>query len=160
MSVTTTWNPMTHTDYDILKGKDVFSANGENVGSIKGIFHPNMDMPAARGRYYFLLDPGLIKDWFGGFDQDYLPESAIESVSADRVVLNLTSEQIKQRGQQWTTEPTGLASYRRRQCPPRRPRATEANCAARSRQPDSGPTHQCDLITTRLAPFRARAVPG
>ena len=113
MSVTTTWNPMTHTDYDILKGKDVFSANGENVGSIKGIFDLNMDMPAARGRYYFLLDPGLIKDWFGGLDQDYLPESAIESVSADRVVLNLTSDQIKQRGQQWTAEPTGLTSYRR-----------------------------------------------
>ena len=113
MSVTTTWNPMTHTDYDILKGKEVFSANGESVGTIAGIFHPTMDMPAARGRHYFLLDPGLIKDWFGGFDQVYLPESAIESVSPDRVVLNLTSEQIKQRGNQWTTEPTGLTSYRR-----------------------------------------------
>jgi sporulation protein YlmC with PRC-barrel domain len=113
MSVTTTWNPMTHTDYDALKGKDVFSANGEKVGSISQIFHPTMDMPAARGRHYFLLDPGLLKDWFGGFDQVYLPESAIESVSPDRVVLNLTSEQIKQRGTQWTTEPTGLTSYRR-----------------------------------------------
>ena len=113
MSVTTTWNPMTHTDYDLLQGIEVFSANGEKVGSIAGIFHPNMEMPAARGRHYFLLDPGLIKDWFGGFDQVYLPESAIESVSADRVELNLTSEQIKQRGKQWTMEPTGLASYRR-----------------------------------------------
>jgi hypothetical protein len=28
-------------------------------------------------------------------------------------VLNLTSEQIKQRGKEWTAEPTGLASYRR-----------------------------------------------
>ena len=82
MSVTTTWNPMTHTDYDPLQGQEVFSANGEKVGSIAGIFHPTMDMPAARGRHYFLLDPGLIKDWFGGFDQVYLPESAIESVSA------------------------------------------------------------------------------
>jgi hypothetical protein len=113
MSVTTTWNPMTHTDYDTLKGSEVFSANGESVGSIAGIFHPNADMPAARGRHYFLLDPGLLKDWFGGFDQVYLPESSIESVSADRVVLNLTSEQIKQRGQQWTAEPTDIASYRR-----------------------------------------------
>ena len=113
MSVTTTWNPMKHTDYDILKGKEVFSANVESVGSIAGTFHPNMDMPAARGRHYFLLDPGLIKDWFQGFDQVYLPESSIESVSADRVVLNLTSEQIKQRGKEWTKEPTGLTSYRR-----------------------------------------------
>ena len=113
MSVTTTWMPMTHTDYDVLKDKEVFSASGESVGSIRTIFHPNRDMPAARGQHYFLLDPGLLKDWFGGFDQVYLPESAIESVSADRVVLNLTSAQIKQRGKGWTTEPTGFASYRR-----------------------------------------------
>jgi len=72
-----------------------------------------MDMPAARGRHYFLLDPGLLKDWFGGFDQVYLPESTIESVSADRVVLDLTSEQIKNQGKQWATEPTGLSNYRR-----------------------------------------------
>jgi hypothetical protein len=104
---------MTHTDYETLKGREVFSANGERVGSITEIFHPSADMPAARGRHFFLLDPGLLKDWFGGFDQVYLPESTIESVSADRVVLNLTSEQVKQRGQQWTAEPTGITSYRR-----------------------------------------------
>ncbi len=113
MSVTTTWNPMTHADYDLLKGMAVVSADGQNVGSIAGIFHPNMEMPAARGRHYFLLDPGLIKDWFGGFDQVYLPESAIDSVSDDQVVLNMTTEQVKQRSQEWTTQPTGLASYRR-----------------------------------------------
>jgi hypothetical protein len=67
MSATTTWNPMTHTDYDTLKDKEVLSANGESVGSITGVVHPNMDMPAARGRHFFLLDPGLLKDWFGGF---------------------------------------------------------------------------------------------
>jgi hypothetical protein len=104
---------MTHADYDLLQGREVFSADGEKVGSIAGIFHPNMDMPAARGRHYFLLDPGLIKDWFGGFDQVYLPESAIESVSPDRVALNLTAEQVKKQGTQWTAEPRGLASYRR-----------------------------------------------
>ena len=112
MTVTTTWNPMTHTDYDVLKGKAVFSANGEQVGSITGIFHPNLAMPAARGKHYFQIEPGLVKDWFGGMDTVYLPEAAIEGMSADRVVVNLTSEQIKQHGQQWTTEPTDFASYR------------------------------------------------
>jgi hypothetical protein len=29
----------------------------------------------------FLLDPSPIKDWFGVFDQVYLPESAIEIMS-------------------------------------------------------------------------------
>jgi hypothetical protein len=113
MSVTTTWNPMTHSDYDVLKGKDVFSADGEKVGSISQILHPNMEMPAARGRHFFLLDPGLMKDWFGGFNQVYLPESAIDDVGSDRISLNLTADQIKQRGKDWTAQPSGLASYRR-----------------------------------------------
>ena len=112
MSVVTTWNPMTHADYDVLKGQPVFSANGERVGKIAQILHPAMNMPAARGRHFFLLDPGLIKDWFQGFDQVYLPESAIESITTDGVQLNLTADQIKQRSKEWTTQPTDLASYR------------------------------------------------
>ena len=72
-----------------------------------------MEMPAARGQHFFLLDPGLMKDWFGGFNQVYLPESTIDEVRSDRVTLNLTTEQIKQRGHEWTTQPTGLANYRR-----------------------------------------------
>jgi hypothetical protein len=113
MPAVATWNPMTHTDYDVLKGLDVFSANGEKIGSITQILHPNMDMPAARGRHFFLLDPGLMKDWFGGFNQVYLPESTIEMVGTDRITLNLTADQIKQRGKEWTAEPTGLKGYRR-----------------------------------------------
>jgi hypothetical protein len=104
---------MTHADYDQLKGKTVVSANGEDVGSIGQIFHPNQDMPAERGQHYFLLNPGLMKDWFGGCDKVYLPESAIAQVSAKQVTLNLISQQIKQRGTEWTTEPSGFASYRR-----------------------------------------------
>jgi hypothetical protein len=104
---------MTHSDYDVLKGKDVFSADGEKVGSVSQILHPNMEMPAARGRHFFLLDPGLMKDWFGGFHQVYLPESAIDDVGSDRISLNLTADQIKQRGKDWTVQPSGLTSYRR-----------------------------------------------
>ena len=113
MRATATWNPMTHADYDVLKGKDVVSADGEKVGSISEILHPKMDMPAARGNHFFLLDPGLMKDWFGGFNQVYLPESALDEVRSDRVSLNLTSEQIKQRGNEWTTQPTGVGNYTR-----------------------------------------------
>ncbi len=113
MSVTTTWNPMTHSDYDVLKGKGVFSADGEKVGSISEILHPYMEMPAARGRHFFLLDPGLVKGWFGGFDQVYLPESTLDEVRSDRILLNLTAEQVKQRGTEWTAQPNDIASYRR-----------------------------------------------
>jgi hypothetical protein len=113
MSVMTTWNPMTHADYDLLKGVAVVSADNQDVGSITEILHPNMEMPAARGHHLFLLDPGVIKDWFSGFDKVYLPESAIESVSAERIVLNLTADQIKKRGEEWTRQPVGLETYRR-----------------------------------------------
>ena len=113
MPTVTTWSPMTHTDYDALKGLDVFSADGEKVGSIGQILHPSTEMPAARGKHFFLLDPGMMKDWFGGFNQVYLPESTIDSVGSDRVTLSLSTDQIKQRGKEWTAEPTGLKTYRR-----------------------------------------------
>ncbi len=71
----TTWNPMSHADYDVLKGKDVFSNDGQSVGSIVEILHPAEAMPAARGRHFFLLSPGRTKEWFGGIDQVYLPDS-------------------------------------------------------------------------------------
>ena len=108
----TTWNPMSHADYDVLKGKDVFSNDGQSVGSIVEILHPAEAMPAARGRHFFLLNPGRTKEWFGGIDQVYLPESAINDVAANRVSLNLTADQVKQRGRDWTKQPAGLQNYR------------------------------------------------
>jgi uncharacterized protein (TIGR02271 family) len=107
---TTRWTPTAATDYDLLAGKDVYSADGEKVGTIKGVYHPAGDFAAGLGRHYFLLDPGLMRDWFGGFDKVYLPESAIGMVTADRVDLNLTKDQVK--GQNWTTEPAGIDAYR------------------------------------------------
>jgi uncharacterized protein (TIGR02271 family) len=107
---TTRWTPTAATDYDLLAGKDVYSADGEKVGTIKGVYHPAGDFAAGLGRHYFLLDPGLMRDWFGGFDKVYLPESAIGMVTADRVDLNLTKDQVK--NQDWTTEPAGIDAYR------------------------------------------------
>jgi hypothetical protein len=101
------------TDYDVLKGKAVYSADGQKVGSITNILRPALEMPAARGQHYFLLDPGLIKDWFQGFNQVYLPEAVIADVGPDRVTLNLTAEQIKQRGQDWTKQPAGFERFQR-----------------------------------------------
>jgi hypothetical protein len=106
------WNPMTHADYDTLTDQDVYSADGQKIGTIRTALHPRQDMPQAKGRHYFLLDPTLIKDWFQGFDEVYLPESAIAAVQADRVVLNLTADQIKQRSQDWTRQPAGIDQYR------------------------------------------------
>jgi hypothetical protein len=109
-TMTTMWRPTTHTDYSLLTGKDVYSADGEKVGRIKGVYHPEGDFAATVGRHYFLLDPGLLKEWFGGFSDVYLPESAIENVTQDRVTVSFTKNQIKNQG--WTTRPAGLDAYR------------------------------------------------
>jgi hypothetical protein len=50
----TRWAATTANDYDLLSGKDVFSADGEMVGTIKVIYHPMGDFPATRGHHYFL----------------------------------------------------------------------------------------------------------
>ncbi|HEY7031076.1 MAG TPA: PRC-barrel domain-containing protein [Thermomicrobiales bacterium] len=111
MSTTMTrWAATTANDYDLLTGKDVYSADGEKVGTVKGVYHPAGDFPTTRGRHFFLLDPGLLKDWFGGFDKVYLPESAIENVTQDRVTVSFAKDQIKNQG--WTTKPAGLDRYR------------------------------------------------
>jgi len=104
------WTPRVDADYDVLTGKDVYSVDGDKVGTVKGVYHPAGDFAAGVGRHYFLLDPGLLRDWFGGYDEVYLPEAAIDLVTSERVDLGLTKAQIK--GQNWTTRPANLDSYR------------------------------------------------
>src|SRR4051812_41547701 len=87
-----TWNPMTHADYDTLQGKDVFSIDGDKVGTIRQVFHPNADIAVAKGRHVFLLDPGMFREWFGGMSDVYLPEAAIESVDEAGVHIQYTKD--------------------------------------------------------------------
>ncbi len=112
-TTTTTWTPTSHADYDALTGRAVVSADGEQLGTIGTVFHPDLEMPAARGKHYFQIEPGLFKDWFGGMDTVYLPEAAIDAVSSERITLNLPAEQVKQRAKEWGAEPAGLSGYRR-----------------------------------------------
>jgi len=107
---TVRWSPAAAADYDLLTGKDVYGADGDKVGTIQGVYHPAGDFAAGVGRHYVLLDPGLLRDWFGGYDRVYVPEAAIATVTTERVDLNLTKEQIK--GQPWTTRPAVLDTYR------------------------------------------------
>jgi len=109
----TPWNPTTHADYQQLKGNEVVTTDGESVGTIAAIFHPRAEMPAARGHHYFLVKPGIIKDWFAGFDQVYLPEASLAHMGQDQVVVNLTAEQMKQRSQEWHQPPLNLDTFHR-----------------------------------------------
>jgi sporulation protein YlmC with PRC-barrel domain len=107
----TLWSLTTIEDHDLIPGKDVYSRDGEKVGSVKDVWHPETEFPASRGQHYFLMDPGMFREWFGGFDKFYLPESSIESVTSDRIVVNMTKDQIKQAG--WTEQPFDWDRYRR-----------------------------------------------
>lgn len=106
----TSWAPTSHQDVDALIGRDVFTRDGEMVGTCKAVFHPNADFSMAHGRHYLLLDPGLLKDWFGGLDETYIPESAIAGYMDDGVYLNLMEDEIKV--QTWEA-PADLGTYRR-----------------------------------------------
>jgi len=111
MIPTVTWNPLSQEDYGLITGKDVYSRDGVKVGAVTEIWQPETEFPTSHGQHYFLMDPGLLNDWFGGHNQLYLPEGVIASVAPDRVVVNLTKDQIKQAG--WTERPTGWDRYSR-----------------------------------------------
>ena len=105
---TTQWMPASDTDYELLKGKDIFSRDGEKLGTISQVIHPDHSVAHGEGGHFFLFDPGLLKSWFGELDQAYLPEATIYSVTDEGVFINLTEEQIKQR--QWD-HPTDMEGY-------------------------------------------------
>jgi hypothetical protein len=113
MHATASWHPPTHTDYDTLKGREVVSADGETMGSIAQVLHPHLTMPDARGHHFFLLDPDPRQECMHGLDKAYLPETALSSVDPERVVLDLTAEQVKQRSEDYPREPVEMNSFRR-----------------------------------------------
>ena len=108
---TTTWNPTTHEAYDTLKGRDVVSADHEQLGTIAAIFHPRQAMPEARGGHSFLVKPGMLKSWFGQGREVYVPESAIADVTDDAVLLTYPKDQLAAQG--WDRQPDNLARFNR-----------------------------------------------
>ena len=107
---TTTWTPTAHEEYDALKGRDVFSADGEKLGSIDAVFHPAQAMPEARGGHYFLVKPGMLKNWFGG-SEFYVPETAIAAVTGDGLELAYPKDRLDAQG--WSTKPAELDRFNR-----------------------------------------------
>ena len=105
----TRFTPASHADYDALVGLDVMSNEGQKVGTVKKMFHPEGEFAQSVGRHYFLLEPGLLKDWFGGLDESYIPETAISGVTTDGLMLSLTEDEIK--SGRWE-RPTVIDRYR------------------------------------------------
>jgi len=107
-----TWNPTTRADYDGLKGFDVYSSDSEKVGTIKEVFHPQDEMPTARSRHYFHVEPGTFKKLFSDADEVYVSERLITTVdpNEDTVILEVPKEQLKD--QDWSRPPE-LDRFRR-----------------------------------------------
>jgi hypothetical protein len=110
--MSTTWNPITHTDYDTLKGYDVYSSDNEKLGTIKEVLHPQMDMPAARGNHSFRVEPGMMKKLFGDRDEVFVSESLIRTVNPgdEKVVLSVAKDRLL--NETWE-RPKNFDSFRR-----------------------------------------------
>ena len=104
------WNPLSHRDYELMAGKDVFSRDGEKVGFVKEVWHPDAEFPTSHGQHFFLLDADLLKDPFESSDRIYLPESAVDQVTTDHIAVNLTKDEIKRAS--WNETPAGWDRYR------------------------------------------------
>lgn len=97
MNNSSPWTPDTESDYERLKGLQVVSREGDRLGRISSIIHPDHNATEGDGGHFFLFQPEHRKDWFGGLDNAYLPESAMAGVSEQGVLIDMTEEEIRRR---------------------------------------------------------------
>jgi sporulation protein YlmC with PRC-barrel domain len=102
------WNPTTHQDYDVLKGKDVFTSDNEKIGTVDQVLHPANDS-TARDQHYFLVKPSML-DRLSGQDELYIPATTVQMVGEDRLVLETPTARIE--AANWS-QPRNVKSFRR-----------------------------------------------
>ena len=82
-------------DYESAKGLDVYGSDGQKIGTVDEVL-----TDTNTGKRYFLVKSGP----FGlGTETLYVPESAVELVGNDRVVLNVTKTDAEAHG--WVSPP-------------------------------------------------------
>lgn len=89
------WSPTPGYDYEQLKNLDVYGAQGQKIGSVDQV------MTETTSRQHYLLVKGGPLGL--GTEDYYIPESAIEMVGQDRIVIDKTEDQLKSSG--WTKPP-------------------------------------------------------
>ncbi|HEU4793164.1 MAG TPA: PRC-barrel domain-containing protein [Nitrolancea sp.] len=89
------WNPSPDYDYDQLQNLDVYGAQGQKIGSVNQIL-----TETTSNRHYLLVKAGPLGL---GTEDYYIPETAIDMVGQDRVVIDKTEDQLKSSG--WTKPP-------------------------------------------------------
>ena len=110
--MSTTWNPTTHTDYETLKGFEVYTNDDEKLGTIAEVCHPAVEMPAARGQHYFRVEPGTLKKLFTDAEEVFVPERLVRMVNLneDKVILEVPKNAVKKTD--WS-RPADYNSFRR-----------------------------------------------
>lgn len=80
---------------DQVKGLGVYGSDDQKIGTVDEVL-----TDATAGRRYFLVKSGLLGL---GTDTYYIPESAVELVGSERVVLNMTKNDVEAQG--WMNPP-------------------------------------------------------
>jgi sporulation protein YlmC with PRC-barrel domain len=96
--------PSQHSDYEQLVGKSVYSSDGERLGDVAAVLHPEGAAPLAIGKHCLVVMPGVVRSLFGA-DVVYVPETTVQAVHADRVVLIVPSDSLAAQG--WLSRPAG-----------------------------------------------------
>lgn len=104
------WQPETDQGYDQLKGRPVMSSDGQEIGTVRAIFHPpDRDQPGEKTHYVLLGDTTLTGP-DGGLEL-YMSETAIQSVDPNQIVVRWTRDELEQQG--WRGRPALISDYRR-----------------------------------------------
>jgi|SRR5579884_358490 len=104
------WLPRTYGDFERLKGRPVYSADGVRLGVVTHIYHPLRYRPDATNHHYLLVARcrGLMRRVVRPL---YVPETALQAITVERVVLALRRDQIRREG--WAHAPPDLRWFQR-----------------------------------------------
>jgi hypothetical protein len=91
------WSPLTHEDYRRLTDKDVYSDDGEKIGRVVSVLHPEGEPATVIGDHCLAVMPTVMRNLFGA-DVAYVPETAIREVDTDKVVLTVPSDCLADQG--------------------------------------------------------------
>lgn len=95
------WPPETKAEYERINGFDVYSKDGEKLGFVDHMMHPDYpDFEQARGNYVFVVKAGFVPKQLGvGVlgSELYIPESDIQSSGEDHLILNMDASEFEKK---------------------------------------------------------------
>ncbi len=83
------WHAPENFDFNRLQNADVYGANGEKIGSVDQVL-----TETTSGKHYLLVRTSPL----GIGDEYYVPESDIDMLGQDRIVVNTTKDELQARG--------------------------------------------------------------